>query len=129
MAACFGGWSLDAPDVQSFSFVIPPLLVVWGITAAEACGVATVALVVLRRLDCRRGLDLLRPGSRQSSMELQACCKSWRTDKVVFSANCCGIAHTHATMLAEGVSLGNQTAYITFYPEVIHKERHHGLCQ
>ena len=26
MTACFGGWSLDALDVQIFSFVIPALL-------------------------------------------------------------------------------------------------------
>lgn len=46
MAACFGGWSLDALDVQIFSFVIPSLLVVWGITTAEAGVLATVTLVV-----------------------------------------------------------------------------------
>ena len=46
MVACFGGWSLDALDVQIFSFVIPVLLVVWGITTAEAGVLATVTLVV-----------------------------------------------------------------------------------
>lgn len=46
MAACFGGWSLDALDVQIFSFVIPSLLSVWGITTAEAGVLATVTLVV-----------------------------------------------------------------------------------
>jgi len=46
MAACFGGWSLDALDVQIFSFVIPSLLTVWGITTAEAGVLATVTLVV-----------------------------------------------------------------------------------
>jgi MFS family permease len=46
MVACFGGWSLDALDVQIFSFVIPSLLVVWGITTAEAGVLATVTLVV-----------------------------------------------------------------------------------
>jgi MFS family permease len=46
MTACFGGWSLDALDVQIFSFVIPSLLVVWGITTAEAGVLATVTLVV-----------------------------------------------------------------------------------
>jgi MFS family permease len=46
MAACFGGWSLDALDVQIFSFVIPSLLVLWGITTAEAGVLATVTLVV-----------------------------------------------------------------------------------
>ncbi|HBK09508.1 MAG TPA: MFS transporter [Acetobacteraceae bacterium] len=46
MVACFGGWSLDAFDVQIFSFVIPSLLAVWGITTAEAGVLATVTLVV-----------------------------------------------------------------------------------
>ena len=46
MAACFGGWSLDALDVQIFSFVIPTLLGVWGITTAEAGVLATVTLVL-----------------------------------------------------------------------------------
>lgn len=46
MAACFGGWSLDALDVQIFSFVIPSLLAVWGITTAEAGVLATVTLLV-----------------------------------------------------------------------------------
>jgi MFS family permease len=46
MAACFGGWSLDALDVQIFSFVIPSLLSIWGITTAEAGVLATVTLVV-----------------------------------------------------------------------------------
>ena len=46
MAACFGGWSLDALDVQIFSFVIPSLLALWGITTAEAGVLATVTLIV-----------------------------------------------------------------------------------
>jgi MFS family permease len=46
MLACFGGWSLDALDVQIFTFVIPSLLAVWGITTAEAGVLATVTLVV-----------------------------------------------------------------------------------
>ena len=46
MAACFGGWSLDALDVQIFSFVIPSLLVIWGISTGEAGVLATVTLVV-----------------------------------------------------------------------------------
>jgi hypothetical protein len=36
MAACFGGWSMDALDVQIFSFVIRSLLALWGITTGEA---------------------------------------------------------------------------------------------
>jgi hypothetical protein len=29
MIACFGGWALDALDVNIFSFIIPSLLVLW----------------------------------------------------------------------------------------------------
>jgi MFS family permease len=46
MIACFGGWSLDALDVQIFSFVIPSLLGLWGITTAEAGVLATITLLV-----------------------------------------------------------------------------------
>jgi len=35
MIACFGGWSLDALDVQIFSFVIPSLLGLWHITTVR----------------------------------------------------------------------------------------------
>ena len=40
-----GGWSLDALDVNIFSFVIPSLSL-WHITKAEAGVLATVTLVV-----------------------------------------------------------------------------------
>jgi MFS family permease len=46
MGACFGGWTLDALDVQIFSFVIPSLLALWKITAGEAGELATVTLLV-----------------------------------------------------------------------------------
>lgn len=46
MGACFGGWSLDALDVQIFSFVIPSLLALWKITAGQAGELATVTLLV-----------------------------------------------------------------------------------
>jgi MFS family permease len=46
MTACFGGWSLDALDVQVFSFVIPSLLALWKITAGQAGELATVTLLV-----------------------------------------------------------------------------------
>ncbi|MBL7250183.1 MFS transporter [Alloalcanivorax marinus] len=45
MSACFGGWALDAFDVQIYSFVIPTLVAVWGMTRAEAGYLGTVALV------------------------------------------------------------------------------------
>ena len=46
MTACFGGWSLDALDVQIFSFVIPSLLALWGITSGQAGELATITLLV-----------------------------------------------------------------------------------
>jgi MFS family permease len=46
MIACFGGWSLDALDVQIFSFVIPALLTIWHISTAEAGELATITLLV-----------------------------------------------------------------------------------
>jgi MFS family permease len=46
MIACFGGWSLDALDVQIFSFVIPSLLTLWNITKGQAGELATITLLV-----------------------------------------------------------------------------------
>jgi MFS family permease len=43
--ACFGGWALDALDVQLFSLVIPTLLGLWQISRAEAGLVTSVTLV------------------------------------------------------------------------------------
>src|ERR1700757_168708 len=46
MVACFGGWSLDALDVQIFSFVIPSLLGLWKISAGQAGELATITLLI-----------------------------------------------------------------------------------
>ena len=46
MVACFGGWSLDALDVQIFSFVIPSLLGLWHITTGQAGVLGTITLLV-----------------------------------------------------------------------------------
>ena len=43
--ACFSGWGLDAMDVQIYSFVIPTLLALWGLTNAQAGQLATVTLL------------------------------------------------------------------------------------
>jgi MFS family permease len=45
-AACVGGWALDAMDVQLYSFVIPTLIAIWGITRAQAGALGTAALLV-----------------------------------------------------------------------------------
>ena len=46
MLACFGGWSLDALDVQMYSFVIPTIIAVWGLSRGEAGVIGTVTLLV-----------------------------------------------------------------------------------
>ena len=46
MLACFGGWSLDALDVQIFSFVIPSLLGLWHISTGQAGILGTITLLV-----------------------------------------------------------------------------------
>jgi MFS family permease len=46
MIGCLGGWSLDALDVQIFSFVIPTLLTIWGISRGDAGVLGTVTLLV-----------------------------------------------------------------------------------
>lgn len=44
--ACFGGWALDALDVQIYSFIVPALIVLWHINNAQAGLMATSALVI-----------------------------------------------------------------------------------
>jgi MFS family permease len=42
--ACFGGWALDALDVQIYTFVAPLLITVWHVTTGDIGRVAFVAL-------------------------------------------------------------------------------------
>jgi MFS family permease len=44
--ACFSGYALDAMDVQIYSFVVPVLIGLWGMTLGEAGMLATVTLVL-----------------------------------------------------------------------------------
>ncbi len=44
--AAVGGWALDAMDVQIYSFVIPTLITIWGLTRGQAGLIGTAALVV-----------------------------------------------------------------------------------
>jgi MFS family permease len=46
MLACFGGWSLDAFDVQMYSFVIPTVIALWSLTKGEAGLIGTVTLLI-----------------------------------------------------------------------------------
>jgi MFS family permease len=43
--ACFGGWALDALDVQMFSLVIPAIIAEWGISKTQAGLVSGVTLI------------------------------------------------------------------------------------
>jgi MFS family permease len=43
--ACFGGWALDAMDVQIFSFVIPAIIATFAISNADAGLIGTVTLL------------------------------------------------------------------------------------
>jgi MFS family permease len=43
---CFGGWALDAMDVQLYSLVIPTLIAAWGISKTQAGMLATSALLL-----------------------------------------------------------------------------------
>jgi MFS family permease len=43
---CFGGWALDAMDVQLYSLVIPTLIAAWSISKTQAGLLATSALLL-----------------------------------------------------------------------------------
>jgi MFS family permease len=43
--ACFGGWALDAMDVQIFSFAIPAIIATFHLTNADAGLIGTVTLL------------------------------------------------------------------------------------
>jgi MFS family permease len=46
MGACFGGWALDAFDVQMYSFVIPTVITLWGLSRGQAGLIGTVTLLI-----------------------------------------------------------------------------------
>lgn len=46
MRGCFGGWALDAMDVQLYSLVIPTLIAQWSISRSQAGVLGTVALLL-----------------------------------------------------------------------------------
>jgi MFS family permease len=46
MGACFGGWALDAFDVQMYSFVIPTVIALWGVSRGQAGLIGTVSLLI-----------------------------------------------------------------------------------
>lgn len=46
MRGCFGGWALDAMDVQLYSLVMPTLIAQWAMTRGQAGVLGTVALLM-----------------------------------------------------------------------------------
>ncbi len=52
MGACFGGWALDAFDVQMYSFVIPTVIALWGLSRGEAGLIGTVTLLISSLAGC-----------------------------------------------------------------------------
>src|SRR5260370_41308205 len=63
MLACWGGWTLDGFDQQLYSYVVPTVIAVWGMSTGAAGTIATYHRgdLVVRRLVCRRALRPLRP--------------------------------------------------------------------
>ena len=43
--ACYAGWALDSYDMQMFSFLLPTLIGIWGLTKGEAGVIGTSALL------------------------------------------------------------------------------------
>ncbi|WP_429499114.1 MFS transporter [Robbsia andropogonis] len=43
--ACFGGWALDALDLQMFSLVIPAIITEWAVTKIQAGAISSVTLI------------------------------------------------------------------------------------
>lgn len=44
--ACFGGWAVDAMDVQMYAVALPTLIALWGLSKTQAGALGTVALLV-----------------------------------------------------------------------------------
>src|SRR5580704_15603733 len=45
MVACFGGWTLDGFDGQLYSYVVPTMIALWGLSAGSAGTIGTIALL------------------------------------------------------------------------------------
>jgi MFS family permease len=106
MAGCFLGWTLDALDVQIYSFVIPALLIEWHITAGEAGVLGTVALLASAAGGWLSGLAADRYGR---VVVLQATIL-W----FAFFTFACGFAQTYEQLLVcrtlQGFGFGGEWA-------------------
>ena len=45
MLACWGGWTLDGFDQQLYSYIVPTVIALWGISTGAAGTIGTVAVV------------------------------------------------------------------------------------
>jgi MFS family permease len=45
MLACWGGWTLDGFDQQLYSYVVPTVIAIWGISAGKAGTIGTVTVI------------------------------------------------------------------------------------
>src|SRR5205814_7063041 len=45
MLACWGGWTLDGFDQQLYSYVVPTVIAVWGMSTGAAGTIGTVTIV------------------------------------------------------------------------------------
>ena len=45
MLACWGGWTLDGFDQQLYSYVVPTVIAVWGMSTGAAGTIGTITVV------------------------------------------------------------------------------------
>ncbi len=45
MAACWAGWTLDGFDQQLYSYVVPTMIGLWGLTPGSAGTIGTVTML------------------------------------------------------------------------------------
>ena|SRR6516164_690825 len=45
MLACWGGWTLDGFDQQLYSYVVPTVIALWGMSTGAAGTIGTVTVV------------------------------------------------------------------------------------
>jgi len=71
MLACWGGWTLDGFDQQLYSYVVPTVVAVWGMStgAAGTTGTVTVVTSSFRWLVCRGARRPLRPRPRAADRD------------------------------------------------------------
>ncbi len=96
--ACFGGWALDAMDVQIYSFVIPALIASWHVTSGEAGILATSSLLFSAAGGWIAGLVADRIG-RVRTLQVTILCFA------VFTS-LCGLAQGYAQMLVARALVG-----------------------